>query len=88
MTFFPLSRRSGRFSRRAVLKQSGMLSAAAALAPFSSLAEAETPTPKPAGSMVNTGTATDNLFTRIGVRPIVNARGTYTIISGSQSLPG
>ena len=36
---------------------------------------------------VNTGTPTDNLYTRIGVRPIVNARGTFTIISGSQSLP-
>jgi uncharacterized pyridoxal phosphate-dependent enzyme len=29
----------------------------------------------------------DNLFTRIGVRPILNARGTYTIITGSRSLP-
>jgi uncharacterized pyridoxal phosphate-dependent enzyme len=29
----------------------------------------------------------DNLFTRIGVRPMVNGRGTYTIISGSCSLP-
>src|SRR6202046_385941 len=36
---------------------------------------------------VATGTATDNLHTKIGVRPIVNARGTFTIISGSQSLP-
>src|ERR1700735_331097 len=36
---------------------------------------------------VNTGTPTDNLHTRIGVKPIVNARGTFTIISGSQSLP-
>jgi uncharacterized pyridoxal phosphate-dependent enzyme len=36
---------------------------------------------------VNSGTATDNLFTRIGVTPILNARGTFTIISGSQSLP-
>ncbi len=29
----------------------------------------------------------DNLFTRIGVRPLINARGTYTIITGSRSLP-
>jgi seryl-tRNA(Sec) selenium transferase len=36
---------------------------------------------------VNSGTPTDNLYTRIGVRPIMNARGTFTIISGSQSLP-
>ncbi len=37
--------------------------------------------------LVSKGTPTDNLFTQIGVRPVVNARGTYTIISGSQSLP-
>jgi uncharacterized pyridoxal phosphate-dependent enzyme len=29
----------------------------------------------------------DNLFTRIGVRPMINGRGTFTIISGSCSLP-
>jgi uncharacterized pyridoxal phosphate-dependent enzyme len=33
------------------------------------------------------GTDRDNLFTQIGVRPIVNAHGTFTIISGSRSLP-
>ena len=36
---------------------------------------------------VLTGLEPDNLFTRIGVRPLINARGTYTIISGSRSLP-
>ena len=29
----------------------------------------------------------DNLFTQIGVRPLVNAKGTFTIVSGSRSLP-
>src|SRR6188474_2601666 len=29
----------------------------------------------------------DNIYQRIGVRPIVNCKGTFTIISGSQSLP-
>jgi len=33
------------------------------------------------------GTETNNLYTQIGVRPILNARGTFTIISGSRSLP-
>ncbi len=33
------------------------------------------------------GSTGDNLFTRIGVRPIVNGHGTFTIISGSRSLP-
>ena len=34
-------------------------------------------------SIQQEGTEHDNLFTRIGVRPLVNARGTYTILSGS-----
>ena len=87
MALFPMSRRPGHLSRREVLKQSGMLSAATALGPLTSLAESEPATLKGAGPIRSTGTATDNLFTQIGVRPIVNARGTYTIISGSQSLP-
>ena len=28
-----------------------------------------------------------NLYESIGVRPIINAKGTFTIVSGSQSLP-
>ena len=64
----------GRFSRRGFLG-SGLFGAAAAPAiaatPFAPL----------------TGHEPDNLFTRIGVRPILNASGTYTIISGSRSLP-
>jgi hypothetical protein len=28
-----------------------------------------------------------NLYEQIGVRPLINAKGTYTIISGSLSLP-
>jgi uncharacterized pyridoxal phosphate-dependent enzyme len=77
-----------------MLKNTGMLSAAAAAAPFASAA----PVAKPAAGgnsvtqltvheLVSKGTPEHNLFTEIGVRPIVNARGTYTIISGSQSLP-
>ena len=31
--------------------------------------------------------AVPNLYERIGVRPIINCKGTYTIISGSQTLP-
>ncbi len=41
----------------------------------------------PAGFPQLTGLEPDNLFTQIGVRPVVNARGTFTIISGSLSLP-
>ncbi len=43
----------------------------------------------PAGrtALTREGTEHDNLFTRIGIRPIVNGRGTFTIVSGSRSLP-
>jgi uncharacterized pyridoxal phosphate-dependent enzyme len=70
-------------TRRSLLKSTGVLSAAAAAAPLSLAA---TGTGNGPGAL-DFGTPEDNLFTRIGVRPIVNARGTYTIISGSQSLP-
>lgn len=85
---------STRWSRRDVLKRSGIFSAAVAVAPLSSSAAAigaHSPRDSAASSttphQVHSGFAADNLYTRIGVRPIVNARGTYTIISGSQSLP-
>jgi uncharacterized pyridoxal phosphate-dependent enzyme len=72
---------SVRWSRRDVLKQSGILSAAAAVAPFAaSAATLAESVPQPAAGG-------DNLYTRIGVRPLINARGTFTIITGSQSLP-
>jgi uncharacterized pyridoxal phosphate-dependent enzyme len=81
MSLLPSS--NSRWSRRDILKQSGLLTAAAAVAPLS--ASAATVTDQP--GITAKGTFTDNLYTQIGVRPIVNARGTYTIISGSQSLP-
>jgi uncharacterized pyridoxal phosphate-dependent enzyme len=40
-----------------------------------------------ANTLVHHHDLNDNLFTRIGVRPMINGRGTYTIISGSCSLP-
>ena len=70
----------GKWSRRDLLKSSGI--AAGALAPI-----AASSTPAMAESISFTGTEKDNLFTQIGVRPILNARGTYTILSGSRSLP-
>lgn len=65
----------GKWSRRFFLGASGAAPLAAVAAPAS---PALTPL---------TGHEADNLFTRIGVRPIINGRGTYTIISGSRSLP-
>lgn len=70
-------------SRRDMLKYSGIFSSAVAFAPLSVSAAV-----LPAGvDKAATPAATDNLYTRIGVRPLLNARGTYTIITGSQSLP-
>ena len=39
------------------------------------------------GSATPASAATSNIYQSIGVRPLVNCKGTYTIISGSQSLP-
>jgi uncharacterized pyridoxal phosphate-dependent enzyme len=78
--------RTTRWSRREVLKQSGMLSALGAVtvaSPLTSRAGMLAGQTLPARE----GTEHDNLFTRIGVRPIINGRGTFTIISGSRSLP-
>jgi uncharacterized pyridoxal phosphate-dependent enzyme len=79
----PLSRKTLP-SRRDVLKQSGFLSAGAALA---ALPAAAIGAEEHTHSLTNSGTPADNLYTRIGVRPLLNARGTYTIITGSESLP-
>jgi len=69
----------GKWSRRDLLKSSGV----GAIAP---LAMAVSPA-LAQGVPAHSGTEKDNLFTRIGVRPLINGRGTYTIISGSRSLP-
>ena len=72
----------GKWSRRNLLQSSGVVAGAAALAPVTAVAATAA-----SDSVVHTGTPQDNLFTQIGVRPILNARGTYTILSGSRSLP-
>jgi seryl-tRNA(Sec) selenium transferase len=76
-----------RWSRRDLLKRSGIVSAAAAVAPFSASASSLIDSPASGKHLPVSDTASDNLYTRIGIRPMINARGTYTIISGSQSLP-
>jgi uncharacterized pyridoxal phosphate-dependent enzyme len=82
--------RSTRPSRRDVLKQSGMLtalSAATAVSPLAANAAGFAIPQQGKTESALEGMDRDNLFTRIGVRPILNARGTYTIITGSRSLP-
>ena len=63
------------FTRRGLLRQGGMLAAAQALG-------GRTQTPTAAALEIG-----PNLYRSIGVRPIINARGTFTIITGSQTLP-
>jgi len=71
---------NARWSRRGLLKTLGLTPVA--FAPVAAPAEAA-----PLKLPKLTGREKDNLFTRIGVRPIINGRGTFTIISGSRSLP-
>lgn len=84
------SLRNAKWSRREVLKQSGILSAlgaASAVSPAAASAAGLADKTSPKAALAKDGDFHDNLFTRIGVRPMVNGRGTYTIISGSCSLP-
>src|SRR6266481_9055204 len=62
-------------SRRDLFRRGGLLAAAQALGTGAQKADA---TPLDVGP---------NLYRSIGVRPIINARGTFTIITGSQTLP-
>src|SRR5580693_4357357 len=71
------SSKDTKFSRRKFVQRSVMAGAASSLLPIASPAEK-------ASVSVPTG---PNLYEAIGVRPLVNAKGTYTIISGSLSLP-
>jgi seryl-tRNA(Sec) selenium transferase len=89
------------WSRRDVLKHTGLISAGGVMAPgLSALsaplkgAAAASSGALMAGQILAAdqvphvdGNFQDNLFTRIGVRPLINCRGTITAISGSTSLP-
>src|SRR4051794_3623652 len=64
------------FGRRDLFRRGGLLAAAAGVATrgFSAAAAAATD-------------AAGEVYRSIGVRPVINARGTFTIITGSQTLP-
>src|ERR1700677_1512544 len=66
-----------KLSRRKFVQRSMMAGAATSLLPAAGHA-APSPVSVPTGP---------NLYEEIGVRPLINAKGTYTIISGSLSLP-
>ena len=74
----------GPFSRRDVLRGGRDL---ATLLSLSTLAGVESPLVASAEAAQDTGRAAPDVYRSIGVRPLVNARGTFTIISGSLMLP-
>lgn len=65
------------FSRRGLFQNGGWVAAALAAVRPRSLFAAP-------GSTLKTGA---DIYQSIGVRPIINCKGTFTIVSGSQSLP-
>ncbi len=66
------------FHRRAFMKWAGALPLLAYIGAQDALEKAFGAVGKP---------AKDNLYTRIGVRPFINGRGTWTYLSGSLELP-
>jgi uncharacterized pyridoxal phosphate-dependent enzyme len=86
-------------SRRELLRRSGGLGTLLALpallpleaqARVAAAAAADLAVPGAAAAAVNGGTGLrlgPEIYQSIGVKPIINARGTYTIISGSLMLP-
>ena len=72
-----------------MLSAVGAVSAVTPLAARAAVAEAPSAhtAASSSHSLTRQGNQQENLFTKIGVRPIINAHGTYTIISGSCSLP-
>ena len=66
-----------RLSRRSLFRQGSLLAAAQTLGGSLQQKAAAAPPPLQFG----------NLYRSIGVRPVINARGTFTIITGSTTLP-
>jgi uncharacterized pyridoxal phosphate-dependent enzyme len=64
-------------SRRELFRWSGLLTAPALLRSIDAEAKAQS----------RTQPSSQNVYESIGVRPLINARGTFTIISGSLMLP-
>jgi uncharacterized pyridoxal phosphate-dependent enzyme len=71
-------------SRRQLLRLAGLAGAGGvASAPRASAAVAVRPAPPTPAVMP----APDDVYSALGVRPLINCRGTYTIIGGSTELP-
>lgn len=69
-------------SRRELFRRGSLLTVAGALP-----AVAESALPGGALKEDSAGAASGKIYRDIGVRPVINARGTFTIITGSQTLP-
>src|SRR5271168_3167312 len=69
-------------NRRQMFRQGGLLALLGAVRP-ANLAAAPPAAPGPVKSFEQSGA----IYRAIGVRPVVNARGTFTIITGSETLP-
>src|SRR5689334_435152 len=63
------------FNRRDLFRQGGLLTIAGSLPAYAESTRATSPQ------------NAAELYQSIGVRPVINAKGTFTIISGSQTLP-
>ena len=74
-------------SRRELMRRGGVLGSMLALPPMLR-AETQAPLPSAAAGAAASGLrAGADVYRSIGVRPLINARGTFTIISGSTMLP-
>ncbi|MFD3484222.1 aminotransferase class V-fold PLP-dependent enzyme [Streptomyces sp. NPDC058665] len=73
-------------SRRAILQRSAVAGGVLSLGPLLGGAT-EALAQSTGGTATAAGQTTKDVYGRIGVRPLINARGTYTIISGSLMLP-
>jgi uncharacterized pyridoxal phosphate-dependent enzyme len=71
----------GRLSRRELFRRSGLISTAPAL--LSASRSASAAAPATAGKL----RLGPDIYQSIGVRPLINCRGTLTVISGSLELP-
>ena len=75
-------------SRRELLRRSGLLGGALAFPELLVGEAAAAPSPKPVAAPAAVGLRVGpDIYQSIGVRPLINARGTYTILSGSTMLP-
>jgi L-seryl-tRNA(Ser) seleniumtransferase len=81
-SFFPRKarQRRGALNRRDLLKQGGMFTVASALP-----VGAATATTAPSTGAAHAESVA--MYRAIGVDPVINAKGTFTIITGSQTLP-